>query len=964
MLLALLAIGAFGVAAGGPLLRWIGAGVLLFAAPPVLRPVVEMPRVRDTWRRFGPHIVFGVVFALLCGELLLGRPPATRDHGIHYFQTHLLVHDLLPQGRLNGWSLRLNHGYPYGDSYPVLGYLLMAGLHLVSFGLVSLRASYAYGIAALWLGSAAAVWWCASSIARELHDRTADERNAPWIQWAGCFGAIAWMLDPGAARQGGWNYLMFHGVWPQQLSSALWLVTIPLGLALWRRPTPRNIGLLALTVGAAVMAHPFGMLTCAFTAVGLPLVALVTEGRRGGATGAIRAHVLAYLLGAGLCAGTVVIFLSSADYMGRSPVPWSTWPELAAALVTGEPFRAHRAITGTLAVVGAIMAARRGKATGWLALVSVVGLMLLASQASVTALRLDLLVSAFKNLQFPRYALAVKPVWFALAGVGLGGLVAALAGNEQRPGWLRRARTFPDWARLVACVAMAPLLVGAIEGARDAVPQPVGGIHTLEGTHHGRHEAALHDALQAEIDAVSSQLEPGVRPRVAFLRRGMSGGTYPLFAIADVNANLAMDSHIPSVNFVYRLDARDPAALDALGTTHVIYDRPLPMAEQRLEKRLETVGTFGDYTLARLLPGDEPRQPPLRDGGIHRVDFARTALATERSPNLEIEVPAPPDATPDAMIDREDGDDEWRTRVEIALAPYRKWAAFDGDDQPLEIRPRRLHGRSFVGMTVAAHGRPGEPGIVKLRYVRPPAEIASAWISLVSLLLAGIAVVWAHPVRWRPRLRTEVPWRRAVTAGCVLAGLGLAVGVPLEQARGLETTWGSMLERGARAPGDPEGTAFRFGEDLVMAGRVAVWSEHTDRCDGMLTKDAQAGCSSRAQRPHLSMLYARPYLYRCLSVTVPALGEAQLSVEGLADDERVVGVIERVTHGRGGKSLTFTTSDPDTPQTSLSRPRKLRLTESARLEGARGTVTVDLKNDLDEAQTICIALATAEVVRP
>lgn len=947
-LLVILALGAVMLSLGGLTLRFIGAGLLLFASPPVLRPLLTDSRVRDRWRRFGPAIVFGIVFVALCGELLLGRPPATRDHGIHYFQTHLWVHDLMPQGRLNGWSDRLNHGYPFGDSYPVVGYVLMSALHLLSLGLVSLRASYAYGIVALWLGSALAVWWLAQCAARELstvapaqaeaewRDDAPSTPDPAWHRWAGCVAGIAWLLDPGAARQGGWNYLLFHGVWPQQLSTALWVATIPLTLALWREPTPRRIGLLALATAGSVMAHPFGLLTCAFTAVMIPLVFLVGGGRTHFAPGAVRSHAIATALAAAACAGTVVVFLASADYMGRSPVPWLAWPELAAQLLTGEVFRAHRAVVGPLALLGVVAVVRAGSHAGRIAVIAVVGLSLLASEAAISGLRLDLLVAGFKNLQFPRYSLAIKPIWFALAGVGATTLARVLSersGPLAQSGWRRLAGGAPArlsaGARLLACVALAPVLVGGVEGIRDAVPRPVGALNTLEGTHHGPHERALRTALQAEASAAEGRL------RVAFLRRHMSGGTYPLWAIADADADLAMDSHIPSVNFIFRLDDRDPAALDALGTTHVIFDRPLPLDEGPLERRLELVGTYGDYRLARFGPVTPDREHRPARRGLVRAPTPVDAEGGE----VEVEV------TPEDLA-AGDG----KVRVELPVAPYRKWRAYGPDGRRLKISPRPMFGRSFTGMTV----RVTQPGTVRFAYERPPEERATAWLAGAAWLLALAALASGRPIPWRARLRGSSRLRWIVGGVATLTVIAGAVAVPQIQAQKLARTWTSIIEAHSRKRSGPTPT---FDRDLVVAGEVQVWTEHGDRCDGMLTKDARAGCSDRAQRPHVSSLYRRPYLYRCVAVTVPARGEAQLIVDGLADDASVFGVATRVTHGRGAKSLTMATSAPAARTLTMRRRREFVVGPEQRAPGA--PFTLDLSNADEDPQTVCVALAAA-----
>src|SRR5690606_575103 len=180
-------------------------------------------------------------------------------------------------------------------------------------------------------------------------------------RWAGALAAVAWLIDPGAAREGGWNYLMFHGVWPQLLSSALWVASLPATWAALRRPSPRSLGLASLLLGASVLAHPFGMLTVAVSAVAWPIVLWATGVMRTLLGGQIRWWLIIHVVAGLICAGYVVTFLASADAMSRSPVPYEPLGSLATRLLAGELFRDHRAWIGPLSVIGLIVALRRGR---------------------------------------------------------------------------------------------------------------------------------------------------------------------------------------------------------------------------------------------------------------------------------------------------------------------------------------------------------------------------------------------------------------------------------------------------------------------------------------------------------------------------------------------------------------------------------------------------------------------------
>ena len=99
--------------------RWIAVAVLATVLPDLVRAIP--PTARRRFAAAAPTLLVVATGTVLLWDLVLGRPPVSRDHAIHYFQTSILVDELLPSGRLWGWTDRLNDGYPFGESYPVLG---------------------------------------------------------------------------------------------------------------------------------------------------------------------------------------------------------------------------------------------------------------------------------------------------------------------------------------------------------------------------------------------------------------------------------------------------------------------------------------------------------------------------------------------------------------------------------------------------------------------------------------------------------------------------------------------------------------------------------------------------------------------------------------------------------------------------------------------------------------------------
>lgn len=929
---ALLAGGVYLALGTGPFLRWLAAAALLVGAcelAPLLRGRVPA-RVRGA----APYLVLGLLAAALLGEFALGRPPATRDHAIHYFQTELLVHDLVPAGRLSGWSDRLGNGYTLGDSYPVLGYLWMGAAHLLSFGLVPLRVSYAWGILAMWLLAAVGVWQLAAMVMREIapaDDTLTDgQKTVSWPAWAGCAGASLWLLDSGASREGGWEYLMFHGVWPQLLATSLWVVSLPATLRALREPSLRRIAISGGLLGLAVLAHPFALLMVGSSAaVWAGVLLLRVNSPEFPRAGRFRSYLAIHALAAALFAGWLAGFLANAHTMGRSPVPWLSWGELVTRFLAGELFENHRAWVGPLALLGLGLALRRGAALAWLTVGLFFVSLVLASDAAITVLRLDLLVSAFKNLQFPRYAIVLKPMWFAAAGVGAAFVFLSVRRlRSPDPDFLQtsgqkkqESEILPTLGRFssskvavwTGCILLAPVLAGLLEDRSRLYPQPVGGRGTLEGSAHGASVAELDALLKKEEEAT-----PGAPLRIAFLRQGMGGGTSPIFAVADRGAGLVLDGHIPSINSVYRVNGRSPALLRALGVTHVLHDRRLGKRDRALAEALTPVGTAGAHTLERLGPAgaQAPGVPGLATWTVRGL----TVTATRHDAHA-VDLDVAGGTTP--------------ARIDLLATPDRNWHATfvpaDGTPTPLELTPASLFAGEITGTRVTLPG----PGRLELRYARPARERRLGWLSLVAALAALAALAFPRPLRFAGRLVGPTARRVSIALSALIAALVLALAVRRQTAQ-LARTWNHVARDAS------------FVADLVDIGAYAVTMRPSDLCDGLAGRDARAGCSPARDRPRRATLFRDPYLYRCLWVTVPPRGRTEVRFAA-PDGTRVTGALQRQTpHLRPNKKLSFQVGD--------GPRRKL----GDRLERLDRADRVELHNGGGEPERVCISAAAVE----
>ena len=467
--------------------RWLSVATLIFAWPRLHSQL--LPRALSAYRDTQlappvPSLALVVLFLGLLFPLWAGEAPVSRDHAIHYFQTAQLVESIHERGVFASsafWSDGLNGGYRFGDSYPALGYLLTGALHLLSGGVVSLRASYALGIVSVWALMTWAVRALAIRAMSEIEGRKrvregSRARNDIYT-WAGFVAAAAFLLDPGASREGGWVYCMFHGVWPQLLATALWLASLELSLRAFRDGSLRPLALAALATGAALLAHPFAWICVAMSGLAFLVAALDCERQRRGVLAWV---AIVHLFAGGLAAGAIVRFDVASRALLRGPVPWQSLRELLGRMLDGPGFSAPNAILVVGAVIGALLIVRRAFGERdphrprfclvWGGLIAM--LLFCGSLEALTILRLDLLLPGLKNLQFPRFALALRPLWSIAAGVGVvwsfDRLRRALASQY------REGRSLTRSARVLAAVLCAPLLVAAVEALASGPEAPVG----------------------------------------------------------------------------------------------------------------------------------------------------------------------------------------------------------------------------------------------------------------------------------------------------------------------------------------------------------------------------------------------------------------------------------------------------------------------------------------------------------
>ncbi|RMG94026.1 MAG: hypothetical protein D6705_17260 [Deltaproteobacteria bacterium] len=740
---------------------------------------------------------------------------------------------------------------------------------------------------------------------------------------AGCFAAIGTILDPGASREGGWEYVFFHGVWPQALSVPFVLAYFsvlvgPIGRRPWRR-----VGLAAVFGALAILAHPFALPPLAAVTLALWLVALV---RREG-LGDLLVPPAGFVLATGAAAVWLSTFLGGAFALDRHPVPWHPLSVLVGDLLRGRLLD-HGGIgfVAPAATIGLAWLALRGGRVGHGFVLAVLGLLVAASEDAIAVLRLDLVLPAIRNLQFPRFALYLAPFCAVAGGVAVAAVAAAVErasrSHRTQPATAGSARPAPKPLRAGSGVLLAAVLGGVFAGLWSTGPawpmRPVGTVDTLEGDPLEEADETLRDRL----DAFAA--EHGRPPVVAFLRAGLSGATYPLLACADAGARVLLFGHVPTINRRVDLRRPSPALLDLLGVDFVVYDGPLP-------RRHPLAGTFDDVERVaslRIVRWRGGRAPARAGAGL--VPARPTGSGT-----FDVEIPP------------------GLRHATVPLSPHPAWR--------IERSGRLLEGTrdAIAGGAAFALGfdtTDGE-GPVHLAFAPPrlpPGGGAwglACWLAAFGLLVADRRL----PVP-RPSPRLAVTFATGFAALLVVAAAGAYVRARSQLARSWEDrTRPRIAHDGLRPPQDedrPPPTG-RFVADLVLRGAHQILSIPDDPCRALAGKDPRRGCRPRLERPRRSFLSHGGHLYRCLRVTIPAGGWVRLRLP-VPESDRILALVRRV---RGSaKRLRFRVpalhGATAHPLADALTPVRLATTN---LEGAFFEVRF-ANRDRDPA-TVCIAAA-------
>ncbi|MDD5306220.1 MAG: hypothetical protein PHU25_02755 [Deltaproteobacteria bacterium] len=892
-LAAALALASFLIPAGLPA-RWTATALFMLAAPVLWRAATPQARrlferVRPSWRELAreawPYLIVTAGTLIAMGPVALGQPPISQDHANHYLATDILVHDLIPSARFFGWTDRIGTGYPFGDLYSTPAYLVTGLAHLVTFGLVPLPASYAFGIVLVWLIPALA----ATAVARRVAG-----------PWGAAFAGLALALDAGGDREGGWVYAMFHGVWPQTLGMGVWLFAV---LALWRlaeKGTTRRLAVAVLLSGVSLWMHPMNSMTILAAGVLIFAVRLFGAGRDsspGAERGAIRIIVALFAAGIVGLVWVARMMLAKDAYTAYGAL-WGPLEDLMGRAAQGRLFDNQMALVSVLALMGAVRLIALGGRFRWLVLLLFAAFLVVGSMDLVMGLDLGLMGETFANMQYRRFSIPMKPLWYAMAGAGLStvgqGLLAALATK------VRKVADTP-WLTVAAAVVLSPVMFALASSLPGFVKSPVARPLTLANSGEAAHVSAIRRALDDE----GRRRKNGLRRAVYFEKAGY-GGRYPMFAFADAGFGLLPTKIIPANNFKWVNHTTSPDAMAALGASVVVSRWPLK------SPRLEELQAAGEEHVYRV-KGPVAYPVSLEGGGSAQV----VSWSDER------------------RVIRVSGATS-RSRLLVGQPPYRKWHATEGG------RALPIAARGAFGMTLSSVGDVSD-GDVVLAY-RDTAVENLITVAGMLVLLAAVAGLFlkARPL---PRLlgeaRMATVYKGLAIAFVSVVVLGFGAAVAAGQAA-VDRDW---------LAGERSGPSV-----LSVPHREGPWRVSMSpkcACVRPLTRDPSPGCAEHDLAPRLVTAGdVGGKLRSCLAIGVPGHGRT----EAVFDLPSAATSVKGRLYMRSGSGVRASLAIGSSAATNISQPGKSGSPFEVAVRPGEGSVTLVLSGSSGEPAVACLEL--------
>lgn len=410
-------VGAVMIIDGPSPIWWIGAGLILatiahastVAAPSITRTWAQLSQPRTLAKiEYRPStvltevaifIAFLTLAAVIMPEAALGDRPIDHDHTVHYTKAWRLQHHFLSQGRLIGWSEQWFAGYPAQYLYPIGADLWVVLINVFTLGLLGFSGAYGVGVYLFW----ALQGWAVYLFSRAGFSRT-----------TGVLAGMLLMSDTGTFRFGGWVYSMKWAVWPQLFATALAMIALSKLPEIARRGHTWQIGFFSLFAGLALISHPAMLLFLACAAISAILALWLSPSIKERLSGLVQIGFgfgLAGLIGAMWLLPFLSVRKSSTPY----GMQWNTAESMGIQLYSLDIFPGTWAPIVALGLLGliSVLASRRFSHT-FVGLFTII-LLTASSSTFLSQLHLTDLLDSLTFVQFQRFSMMVKPLWYLLA---------------------------------------------------------------------------------------------------------------------------------------------------------------------------------------------------------------------------------------------------------------------------------------------------------------------------------------------------------------------------------------------------------------------------------------------------------------------------------------------------------------------------------------------------------------------
>jgi|GEM_PF-5278441 hypothetical protein len=655
-----------------------------------------------------------IVAAALLWPSLLGMMPQSQDHPMHLTRLWHFINNNLFHFQLSGWTDLWFAGWPSGEDYPPGADMWSATLYLVTFGLLGWEATYGLAFTAMYAVVATGIYTLGKTYFGRL---------------TGFAAGLFFLLDRGHYREGGWNYTVYWGVWPQVLCTGFTCFAFAALDNVIKKGRPRDFALCATLTGFAIISHPISVV---YFGIGLPTYLLARGlGTDEKANPMVARTLTAFAMGGALAAFWLLPYITKSMWFARYGELWKSLPSIASGLWQGNVFNNVAPPILWLAMMGAVLAAWRRKFAG-IFLVGFGGLVLfLSSSSAFRDLDLMNLSSSFGNVQYQRLSILVKVCFFLLAGFAL---QISFAQIKSRP-FRWRGYFLAALLILVCSPFVKPLATewGKTYGAEIGRPKT-----RKQVPHWKEYQEFLR--WSAEL----KRKEKGFY-RIAYVRpyNDHFFGAAPVY-----NQTPSYKvGYTPAATFVHKPDTNDPELYRLLSVKYVV------TVGSQHGSHLEHLKRFGAINVYRHKAYSPQRYTLKGPGTVEVKQFDSEEIKLKLSGTTE------------------------KSKLVLHVANYANWKAYgnDGKSIPIETVALAEH-EHFIGLKATQNQNLN--GEIEIRYTWPAINMLGAGLSWFVIAILMLMLVGKYRPQATKKLNAKFTpwWNRVQRHGIALGVLAVILG--------------------------------------------------------------------------------------------------------------------------------------------------------------------------------------------